>query len=125
MEPLVHKSLPLPPSPLGLEIFMESRGWCGERYTVGNAVWPLLQGILAVADAVKAADMGVEGIIISNHGGRQLDFAPAAIDVLPGIAKAVKGRGVTLLVDGGIRRGTDVIKVLHCFDALPLHTHEA
>ena len=69
-----------------------------------------VQGILAVADAVKAADMGVEGIMVSNHGGRQLDFAPAAIDMLPDIAKAVKGRGVTLLVDGGIRRGTDIIK---------------
>lgn len=71
-----------------------------------------VKGILAVADAVQAADMGVEGIIVSNHGGRQLDFAPAAIDMLPDIANAVKGRGVTLLVDGGIRRGTDIIKAL-------------
>ncbi len=90
---------------------MKSRRRRMGRYAVCKSVWLLMQGILAVADAVKAADMGVEGIIISNHGGRQLDFAPAAIDVLPGIAKAVKGRGVTLLVDGGIRRGTDVIKV--------------
>jgi len=70
-----------------------------------------MQGVLAVADAVQAADMGVDGIIVSNHGGRQLDYAPAAIDMLPDIAKAIKGRGVTLLVDGGIRRGTDIIKV--------------
>jgi isopentenyl diphosphate isomerase/L-lactate dehydrogenase-like FMN-dependent dehydrogenase len=69
------------------------------------------QGILAAADAVQAVDRGVDGIIVSNHGGRQLDYAPAAIDMLPSIAKAVKGRGVTLMVDGGVRRGTDIIKV--------------
>jgi len=55
--------------------------------------------------------MGVDGIIVSNHGGRQLDFAPAAVDVLPYIVAAVGGK-VPVLVDGGIRRGTDVIKCL-------------
>ncbi len=53
---------------------------------------------------------GADGIIVSNHGGRQLDFAPAALDALPGIAAAV-GKRVPVLMDGGVRRGTDIIKV--------------
>lgn len=54
---------------------------------------------------------GVDGLIVSNHGGRQLDGAPATIEVLPEIVEAVSGRGV-VLVDGGIRRGSDVLKAL-------------
>ena len=50
-------------------------------------------------------ELGADGIIVSNHGGRQLDFSPAALDVLPAVARAVAGR-VPLLVDGGVRRGT-------------------
>ena len=53
---------------------------------------------------------GADGIIVSNHGGRQLDYAPAALDALPGIAAAV-GKRVPVLMDGGVRRGTDIIKV--------------
>jgi 4-hydroxymandelate oxidase len=71
----------------------------------------LLKGILHPADAVLAVEHGVSGLIVSNHGGRQLDTAPATIDRLPLIAQAV-GDGVPLLLDGGIRRGTDVIKAL-------------
>ena len=69
----------------------------------------LIKGVLAPDDAKKAVEIGVSGIIVSNHGGRQLDFAPAAIDVLPLIATAVNKR-IPILVDGGIRRGTDVVK---------------
>ena len=58
-----------------------------------------------------AVEYGVDGIVVSNHGGRQLDTVPAAIDVLPAIHAAVGGR-VPLLLDGGIRRGTDVLKAL-------------
>ena len=54
---------------------------------------------------------GIEGIIVSNHGGRQLDGTPASIDVLEGIAEAIDGRS-EVLVDSGVRRGTDVLKAL-------------
>ena len=65
----------------------------------------LLQGILAPDDARRAVELGADGIIVSNHGGRQLNYAPAPVDMLPSIAAAVGGR-VPLLVDGGITRGT-------------------
>ena len=54
---------------------------------------------------------GVDGLVVSNHGGRQLDTTPATIDQLPRIAEVVAGR-IPLLVDGGVRRGTDVVKAL-------------
>ena len=64
-----------------------------------------LQGILAPDDARRAVELGADGIIVSNHGGRQLNYAPAPVDMLPSVAEAVGGR-VPLLVDGGISRGT-------------------
>jgi L-lactate dehydrogenase (cytochrome) len=70
----------------------------------------VIKGILDKADATLARDAGVDGIIVSNHGGRQLDGAVAALRVLPGIAKACPGNPVML--DGGVRRGTDVLKAL-------------
>jgi (S)-mandelate dehydrogenase len=71
----------------------------------------LLKGVLSVADAERAAALGCDGIVISNHGGRQLDSCVAPIDVLPEIAAAV-GKRMTLIVDSGFRRGTDVAKGL-------------
>jgi 4-hydroxymandelate oxidase len=71
----------------------------------------LVKGVMRADDAVRAIDHGVDGIIVSNHGGRQLDTVPATITVLPEIIEAVKGR-VEVFVDGGIRRGTDVLKAL-------------
>jgi 4-hydroxymandelate oxidase len=71
----------------------------------------LLKGILNPADADRAVKEGVAGIIVSNHGGRNLDTVPATIDALPAIVEKVAGR-VPVLVDGGIRRGTDVLKAL-------------
>ncbi|MFI6292433.1 alpha-hydroxy acid oxidase [Nonomuraea sp. NPDC050790] len=71
----------------------------------------LLKGVLHPADAAQAVALGVDGLIVSNHGGRQLDTTPATIDRLPVIADAVGGR-VPLLLDGGVRRGTDVVKAL-------------
>ncbi|MBE1530662.1 aminotransferase class I/II-fold pyridoxal phosphate-dependent enzyme [Actinomadura algeriensis] len=71
----------------------------------------LLKGVLTDADAVRAADAGADGIVVSNHGGRQLDGVPGALDALPEIAAAVAGR-VPLLVDGGVRRGRDVLAAL-------------
>ncbi|XP_062087864.1 peroxisomal (S)-2-hydroxyacid oxidase GLO3-like isoform X2 [Humulus lupulus] len=71
----------------------------------------LLKGILTREDASKAVAAGVAGIIVSNHGGRQLDYAPATISVLEEVVEAVGGR-IPVLVDGGVRRGTDVFKAL-------------
>ncbi|MCH8814246.1 MAG: alpha-hydroxy-acid oxidizing protein [Chloroflexi bacterium] len=71
----------------------------------------LLKGVLHPDDARLAVEHGVAGIVVSNHGGRQLDGSPSAIDALPAIVQAVGGR-VPLLVDGGVRRGTDIIKSL-------------
>jgi len=71
----------------------------------------LLKGILAPGDAERAAGAGVAGVIVSNHGGRNLDTAAATLDVLPQVVKRV-GEQLPVLVDGGIRRGTDVLKAL-------------
>lgn len=71
----------------------------------------LLKGILDPADAVRAAGNEVDGIIVSNHGGRQLEAAPATLDALPGVAEAVEGR-CPVLVDGGVRRGCDIAAAL-------------
>ena len=76
--------------------------------------WPrklLIKGVLSVADAERAAALGCDGIILTNHGGRQLDSCVAPIDVLPEIAAAV-GKRLSIIIDGGFRRGTDVIKAL-------------
>ena len=71
----------------------------------------LIKGILHPAEAAEAAGRGVDGIIVSNHGGRQLDGAAASLDALPGVVAAVGGR-IPVLVDGGIRRGADVVKAI-------------
>jgi L-lactate dehydrogenase (cytochrome)/(S)-mandelate dehydrogenase len=69
----------------------------------------ILKGILHPAEAEGALQRGVDGIIVSNHGGRQLDGAPAPIEALPAIARAVGGK-MPILLDGGVRRGEDVVK---------------
>ncbi len=71
----------------------------------------LLKGVLRGDDARRAVELGIDGLIVSNHGGRQLDTAIATIRALPEIVQAVEGR-IDILVDGGIRRGTDVLKAL-------------
>jgi (S)-mandelate dehydrogenase len=71
----------------------------------------LIKGVLSVEDAERAADLGCDGIVLTTHGGRQLDYCVAPIDVLPQIAAAV-GRRLTIIIDSGFRRGTDVIKAL-------------
>jgi len=71
----------------------------------------LIKGIVRGDDAVRAVDHGAAGVIVSNHGGRQLDTAIASVRALPEVAEAVAGRAEVLL-DGGVRRGTDVIKAL-------------
>ncbi|MCB1036010.1 MAG: alpha-hydroxy-acid oxidizing protein [Acidobacteria bacterium] len=71
----------------------------------------LVKGVVRADDAVKAVEHGASGIVVSNHGGRQLDTSPATIDVLEEVATAVDGRA-EVLIDGGVRRGTDVLKAL-------------
>ena len=71
----------------------------------------LIKGVLRKDDAEKAVSIGIDGIIVSNHGGRRLDGMPASIEMLPDIVEAVKGRA-EVYMDGGIRRGTDVLKAL-------------
>ncbi len=71
----------------------------------------LVKGVLDAEDARIALDHGVAGIIVSNHGGRQLDGVPAPVEVLPEIVEAVGGRA-PVLVDGGVRRGTDIVKAV-------------
>jgi pre-mycofactocin synthase len=71
----------------------------------------MLKGVTRVDDAKRAADAGVTAISVSNHGGNDLDGAPATIRVLPGIAKAVGGQ-VEVVLDGGVRRGGDVVKAV-------------
>jgi len=71
----------------------------------------VLKGILRADDACRAIDAGAAGVVVSNHGGRQLDTVPTPASVLPGIVDAVQGR-LDVLVDGGIRRGWDVAKAL-------------
>ncbi len=79
-----------------------------------RAIWrgPLvLKGILSPAEAREAVARGVDAVIVSNHGGRQLDGAIASLDALPPIADAVGGR-IPVLIDGGVRRGADVVKAI-------------
>lgn len=77
-------------------------------------IWPgklIIKGIMRVDDAQQAVARGVDGIIVSNHGGRSMDSAPSTLEVLPGIVAAVGDR-TTVLVDSGIRRGSDIVKCL-------------
>jgi (S)-mandelate dehydrogenase len=71
----------------------------------------IIKGVLTVADAERAAALGVDGIVLSNHGGRQLDSCVAPIEVLPEIVAAVATR-LAVIIDSGFRRGTDVVKAL-------------
>ncbi|ABS37564.1 dehydrogenase, FMN-dependent [Clostridium botulinum A str. Hall] len=71
----------------------------------------ILKGIMTVEDAKLAVEAGVDDIVVSNHGGRVLDQTPGVADVLPEIAEAVKGK-VTILADGGVRTGVDVLKMI-------------
>jgi (S)-mandelate dehydrogenase len=76
--------------------------------------WPrkmLVKGILRADDAERLAAMGIDAVVVSNHGGRQLDGAVATLDALTPVVRAVKGR-MSVLVDGGVRRGVDAVKAV-------------
>ncbi|WP_103353050.1 alpha-hydroxy acid oxidase [Amycolatopsis sp. CA-128772] len=94
------------------DIVMSALNWDHIAWLRSKTKLPvLIKGVLHAEDARLAVHHGVAGIVVSNHGGRQLDTVPATIDVLPEIAAAVGG-AVPVLLDGGIRRGTDVVKAL-------------
>jgi len=71
----------------------------------------VIKGVLTADDARRAVDEGVAAISVSNHGGRQLDGLPASLRALPEVVEAVKGR-IEVFMDGGVRRGTDIVKAL-------------
>ena len=89
-----------------------SMGWDDlEELASGSSLPVIVKGILTGEDAALACDHGAAGVVVSNHGGRQLDGATATIDALPEVVDAVEGR-IEVLVDGGARRGADVVKAL-------------
>lgn len=99
-------------SPGMVPTMADSQTW--EDLRTIRRLWPrtlIVKGIMDPRDAVLAADHGVDGIVVSNHGGRNLDGAMATIEALPAIVDAV-GHRMTVLIDGGFRRGTDVLKAL-------------
>ncbi len=94
------------------DLFDATLTWDAVSWLLGQTRLPIIvKGILTEEDASLAVHNGVSGVIVSNHGGRQLDGVNASIDALPEVVDAVAGR-VEVLMDGGIRRGTDVLKAL-------------
>jgi L-lactate dehydrogenase (cytochrome) len=91
----------------GANILWEDLDWIRKLWS-GTIV---VKGIMTADDARRAVEMGADGIVVSNHGGRQLDCVAATLRVLPGIAAAVKGK-TTIFLDSGIRRGSDIAKAL-------------
>jgi L-lactate dehydrogenase (cytochrome) len=90
-----------------LGLTWDDLAWLRERTKL-----PLLvKGVLTAEDAARAREAGIEGVIVSNHGGRQVDGAVAALDALVEVRGAL-GDDATVLMDGGIRRGADVVKAL-------------
>lgn len=96
------------------ESFEPALSWETLRWLRTQTSLPIvLKGVLHPEDARRAVDEGVEGIIVSNHGGRQLDGSMASLHALDDIAQAVSGR-CELMLDGGVRRGTDVLRARAC-----------
>ena len=112
MRPLRERAPPSGGLLLGSELLAAAPGWADVQWLRTLTHLPiLLKGVMTAEDAQRALAEGVDGIIVSNHGGRTLDGQPATIEVLADIAAALQGR-IPLLLDGGIRRGTDVFKAL-------------
>ena len=109
--------MPQMPGASGLEVvaqrlFDQSLTWDALDWLKSITSLPIVvKGILTAEDAQLAVEHGAAGIIVSNHGGRQLDGVPATIEALPEVVEAVAGR-CEVYLDGGVRRGTDVLKAL-------------
>jgi L-lactate dehydrogenase (cytochrome) len=102
----LHRVTDAPPGPPPAPLSWDDLRWIRQQ-------WPrklLVKGVVSAPDAVRYRQLGVDGLIVSNHGGRQLDGTLAPLDALPAVRAAVPG--LPLLLDGGIRRGTDVMKAL-------------
>jgi isopentenyl diphosphate isomerase/L-lactate dehydrogenase-like FMN-dependent dehydrogenase len=111
LQAAVGSDTPLTPKEV-FDLVDASLTWDELESLAGGCQLPiLLKGVHTAADAELAIEHGAGGIVVSNHGGRQLDGDPATIDMLSEIAEAVDGR-VPVLVDGGIRRGADVLVAL-------------
>jgi len=94
------------------EMFDPTISWRDLDWLVAQTTLPVVvKGIVRADDAVRAWEHGAQAVVVSNHGGRQLDTSPATIEVLEDITTALDGR-IEVLIDGGIRRGTDVVKAL-------------
>jgi isopentenyl diphosphate isomerase/L-lactate dehydrogenase-like FMN-dependent dehydrogenase len=107
----VGSDVPLTPKQV-FDLIDPSLDWEDFAALVAGCELPvLLKGVIAPGDAERAIEAGAAGIVVSNHGGRQLDGVPAAVDALPDVADAVGGQ-VPVLMDGGIRRGGDVLTAL-------------
>lgn len=113
----MHAAAPVPPPAAGGSTVFDSLmptapGWDDVAWLRRDAGLPLLlKGILHPSDALQAAQAGCDGVIVSNHGGRSLDALPATARALPAVVRALQGR-LPVLVDGGVRRGTDVLVAL-------------
>jgi len=115
----VNLSQPLTPNAIGPGQSQVFDGWMSQAPDWEDVAWLreqcpvpfLLKGLMHVEDAIQAAGLGCDGLVISNHGGRVLDTTPTVVDVLPAIADAVGGQ-CKLIVDSGIRSGQDVFKAL-------------
>ncbi|MGH2392239.1 MAG: alpha-hydroxy acid oxidase, partial [Candidatus Limnocylindria bacterium] len=96
----------------GLNVaFADRMTWDDVTWLAGFGLPVIVKGILHPDDARQAVEHGAAGVVVSNHGGRQLDAAIASLDALPGLVQAVDRR-VPVLMDGGVRRGTDVLVAL-------------
>jgi (S)-2-hydroxy-acid oxidase len=104
---------PTPGTPADMFSLMDaSVGWNDLEQLASETDLPVLvKGILTAEDARLACEHGAAGIVVSNHGGRQLDGVSSTLDALPEVVAAVEER-IEVLVDGGIRRGTDVLKAI-------------
>lgn len=91
-----------------IDFTWDDAAWILSEWTHGPVA---LKGVVRPDDAARAVDCGFDAVWLSNHGGRQLDGSPAAVDVLPAVRAAV-GPDVEIIVDGGIQRGTDILKAL-------------
>jgi len=109
---VIPGSGPMPMIDVGKALAASAVTWADMRWL--RDLWPgpiIVKGVLTGDDARRAMDEGASAVVVSNHGGRQLDGLPATICALPEVVAAVNGR-IEVLMDGGIRRGTDVVKAI-------------